>query len=268
MRSLLKIGFALLVLAFLLIGLGYGMLRAEGTATPGSAEGRMVTSQARAVGNGIASIDLDGPIDMSLRQGAVASLVVRGEQRLLANIDTTQDGATLHIGTKGMLLHHRQPLQVTLVLPQLATVMVRGSGDSTVNGFSGEQIGIELNGSGNLKFNGRYRQVKAALHGSGDLELNGGSSDLVDAALVGSGRLTVVGACKELRLEHSGSGDVDGEHLAAGKATIGLHGSGTSTVNVLDSISVSLHGSGDVIVYGNPTERNVNRTGSGSVDFR
>jgi mannose-6-phosphate isomerase-like protein (cupin superfamily) len=268
MRALMKVGFSLLVLAFLLIGLSYSMLRAQGISSPSNQAGRNLQSETRSLGKGVRSIDLGGPIDLTLRQGAVASLVVRGEQRLLGNIDTTVgDDGTLHIDTVGMLLHHRQPLQVTLVLASLEAINVRGSGDSTINGFSGERIEVQLNGSGNVKFNGRFKQVKLAIHGSGELEMNGGASDSVEAAVIGSGKLTVVGSGQHFKAELTGSGDIDARHLGADAVNLQLMGSGDAVVTALKSLNVVLRGSGDVTVYGEPSERNVSRDGSGSVSF-
>jgi hypothetical protein len=268
MRTLLKIGFGLLLLSFLLIGMSFSMLKAQGTSNRANPEGRMVASETRSVGAEVTQIDLSGPIDLTLRQGAVASLTVKGEQRLLGNIDTTQEGKLLHIGTKGMLLHHRQPLQVVLVLPSISKLSIRGSGDSTINGFSGDRVDVQLFGSGNVKFNGRYKDVSAAVHGSGDMEMNGGSSDKVDVALVGSGKVTVVGSCKQFKADQTGSGDLDAEHLAADASEVNLRGSGTSVVQAIKTAQVTVRGSGDVSVLGNPTERVVSKTGSGEVTFR
>ncbi|MDB5919372.1 MAG: hypothetical protein JWR40_3606 [Massilia sp.] len=269
MRALMKVGLSLLVLAFLLIGLSYSMLRAQGISGPSNPAGRTVESQTRTLGKQVRAIDVGGPIDLTLRQGAVASLAVRGEQRLLGNIDTTTgDDGTLHIDTVGMLLHHRQPLQVTLVLPTIEDVNVRGSGDSTINGFSGERIDVRLGGSGNVKFNGRFRQVKAAIHGSGELEMNGGASDKVEVAVIGSGKLTVVGSSREFKAELTGSGDIDARHLGADAVNLQLIGSGDAVVTALKSLAVTLRGSGDVVVHGAPTERSVSRDGSGEVSFQ
>jgi hypothetical protein len=268
MRTLLKIGSGLLLLAMLLIGLSYNVLRANGTHGLSSPASHMLTRETRSVGQGIATVELTGPIDMTLRQGATASLVVRGEQRLLGNVETTQEGSTLHIGTTGMLLLHRQPLQVDLVLPSIEHLNIQGSGDSTISGFSGENLDVQLHGSGNVIFNGRYRQIAAGVHGSGDLELNGGSSDKVAVELVGSGQMTVVGSCKEFKAQQTGSGDLDAQHMTADKVAIDLHGSGNSKVLARQSAAVSLRGSGDVNVYGNPADRNVNRTGSGEVNWK
>lgn len=269
MRSLMKVGFSLLVLAFLLIGLSYSMLRAQGVSSPTNLAGRELESVTRTLGKDIRAIDLSGPIDMTLRQGAVPSLVVRGEQRLLGNVETTtgNDG-TLHIRTTGMLLYHRQPLQVTLVLPSIEDVAVRGSGDSTINGFSGERIDVRLEGSGNVKFNGRFKQVKAAIRGSGELEMNGGSSDKVEVAVIGSGRMTVVGSSKEFKAEQTGSGDILARHLSADEVHLQSTGTGDANLTALKAADVTLRGTGDVVVYGGPAERNISRHGTGDVVFK
>ena len=268
MRTLLKVGFGLLLLSFALIALSFSVLRTQGTSRGTNPEGRMVTTEHRTVTDDVTSIDLTGPISLTLRQGAIASMTVRGEQRLLPNVDTTQDGKLLRIGIKGMMLHHRHPLQVTLVLPEIENINIRGNGDSTINGFSGDKVVIKLSGSGNVKFNGRYKDVEAALLGSGDMEMNGGTSDKVEVELIGSGQMTVVGACKEFKAVQTGSGDLDAEHLAAELTSINLRGSGTSVVQALKSADVTLRGSGDVSVIGSPTERTINKTGSGEVTFR
>ncbi len=269
MRALMKVGFSLLVLAFLLIGLSYSMLRAQGVSGAANLAGRAIESDTRGLGKNIRAIDLSGPIDMTLRQGAVPSLVVRGEQRLLGNIETvTGADGVLHIRPTGMVLFHRQPLQVTLVLPSIEDVSVRGSGESTINGFSGERIDVRLTGSGNLKFNGRFREVRAEIHGSGELEMNGGSSDKVEVKLAGTGNMTVVGSTREFKAEQAGTGDIYARHLAADDVTLRMAGTGDAAVTAHKAAHVVLRGAGDVVVYGEPAERVVDRHGSGDVVFK
>ncbi len=268
MRTLMKIGFALLMLAVVLIALSYSMLRSKGTVGPSNTAGRQVSSETRVVGKGIHSVELSGPINMTLRQGATASLMVRGEQRLLSNVETSQENGVLLIGTKGMLFHHREPLQVELVLPAIDHLTVHGSGESTVNGFSGDKMDVQVHGSGNVIFNGRFRDIAAAVHGSGDLELNGGNSDKVAVQLAGSGQMTVVGSCKEFKAAQNGSGDIDAQHMTADRVSVEMRGTGSSSVLAKRSADVSLRGTGDVNVYGSPNERNVSKTGTGEVNWR
>ncbi|MFL6710324.1 MAG: GIN domain-containing protein [Massilia sp.] len=268
MKTLFRVGLSLLVLAFILIGLSYSMLRAKGVSSPVSVTGRDLESVTRQVGAQVRVIDLNGPIDLTVRQGATASLEVKGEQRLLANIDTSSEGDTIHIGTTGMLLYHRQPLQVVLVLPALREVHIRGDGDSTVNGFSGDAIDVRMEGRGTLKFNGRYSEVEATVRGTGEVEMNGGASKKMEATLEGSGKLTVVGSSKELKAVLAGSGDFNARHLKADIVDLTMMGSGSAIVNAATRFETSLRGSGDIAVYGNPQVREVNVNGSGSVSYK
>ena len=267
MRALLKIGAGLLLLSFLLIGVTYSMLKAYGTTSPTSVAGRTLSSETRKVDAMVVTVVLDGPIDLILTQGPTASLKVRGEQRSLANIETIQDGRDLHIGTKGMLLNPKHRLQVELVLPILEELTVRSSGDTKVSGFSGDKLELRLHGSGNVNFSGRYRNLLAGAHGSGNLHLNAGSSEHVELELVGSGEIKSSGSCKTLDAQLTGSGDLDARHLAADKVTVDLKGSGTTYVFAKQSAELTLRGSGDIRVLGNPDQRNVNRSGSGDVSW-
>jgi subtilisin family serine protease len=267
MRALLKIGTGLLVLAFVLIGVTYSMLKAYGSTSPTSMAGRSLGGETRKIDAMATVVDLNGPIDLTLTQGPVASLKVRGEQRSLANIETIQDGRDLHIGTKGMLLNPRHKLQVELVLPSLEELVVRSSGDSKVSGFNGEKLELQLHGSGNVNFNGRYREMTASVHGSGTLNLNSGSSETVELEMMGSGQITASGSCKELTADLTGSGDLNARNLSSDKVTVNLKGSGTSHVFAKQSADLTLRGSGDIRVLGNPDQRNVNRTGSGEVSW-
>ncbi|THC46729.1 head GIN domain-containing protein [Massilia sp. Mn16-1_5] len=268
MRSLFKVGLGLLLLAFVLIGLSYGMLRAQGgTARYDQVRTRLVGDEQRNITRQVRAVELSGPIDLTLRYGAEPSLVVRGEQRLLANIETSQTGRVLHIGTRGIVLRHRQPIEVELTLPSLERVGVDGSGDTRINGFSGERIELELNGSGSVDFNGRYRQAKAVVHGTGELTLDAGNGDKVEAELTGGGTITLAGAARSFEAVSNGSGTLDAQRLRAEAVKVRQTGSGNASVTAHATVAAAVSGSGDIDVYGNPPERSISRTGSGDVHF-
>ncbi|MES3020150.1 MAG: head GIN domain-containing protein [Pseudomonadota bacterium] len=268
MRTLIKIGFSLLLLGFVLIGLVYSGLRAQGSSGPANREGRVVAEETRTLEGDVRTVDLSGPFNMTLRQGPVASLVVSGEKRLLEHVRTEQHDGDLEIKIKGMVMRQRVPLKLTLVLPSLEGVHIKGSGKSTVNGFSGERLEVQLSGSGKVTVNGRFKEVSAGMMGSGELDVNAGNCDQLEGQLRGSGKLTVVGECKTLDTVLTGSGDIDARHLTVQQATISLQGSGTATLHAVESVDVTVRGNGDVFVYGAPKSRNISRTGSGEVLFK
>ena len=266
-RMLFKCAVALALLAVVLTGATYTLLSRNASYGRVPAEQREIVSETRTINLGLRTVQLNGPIELTMRQGAVPSLVVRGERRLLGNVETTQDGDTLRIGPRGMLLHYRQPIQVTVVMPVLEQLEVNGSGGASVNGFAGERVDVRLTGSGNVKFNGRFKEVVAGVGGSGDMEMNGGASDSVAVSLVGSGSLTVVGSTQRFNAEQTGSGDLDAQHLSAESAELELNGSGSASVMATRKVDVRLHGSGSINVHGQPSERVVNKTGSGDISF-
>jgi hypothetical protein len=268
MRALLKVGFSLLVLAFLLIGVSYSMLRAQVASGAATAVSRLVDTEQRPLARAVGMVELTGPFNLTLRQGPAPKIEVRGEQRVLANVDTSLDGDTLHIAPRGILLRHRQPIEVLVTLPALLSLHVNGSGDHTISGFAGERLDLAMDGTGDMRFNGRYRVIQAGVHGSGDLELTGGNSQSVAAELLGSGSMTLVGATRSLTAEVRGSGDLDARHLRADAASLVHEGSGSSSVYARQHVNVQLTGSGDVTVYGNPNHREVSRSGSGNISFR
>ncbi|HJV02506.1 MAG TPA: DUF2807 domain-containing protein, partial [Burkholderiaceae bacterium] len=68
-RGLLKVATSLLLLALLLIGVSYSMLRSYGRSNPSSAAGRAPGSEVRKIGKDINVVELSGPIELTLTQG-------------------------------------------------------------------------------------------------------------------------------------------------------------------------------------------------------
>lgn len=267
MRGLVKAGAFLLGLAVVLVGLSYNMLRAQGLESAPTMAGHAVASEARAVDGKVTIVKMSGPIDLYLKQGPAAAMTVRAEQRVLSKIRTIQDGDTLQIDTKGLLVNVRQPMVVELTLPALQRLQIFGSGDGKVNGFTGDALQLDLTGSGNLDFNGQYRRITVSLTGSGDLTLHGGDSDSVELSLLGSGDINAKGSSKSVKASMSGSGDLNMRQLVADSASLSLLGSGDATVAAKKAVSVQARGSGNVTILGNPAQRAISMSGSGDVEW-
>lgn len=268
MRALIKAGIFLVGLAAVMVGLSYNVLRAQELERTGETGNRAMASETRPVDAAVTSIKLAGPVDLKLTQGSTPSMVVRAEQRYLPKIVTTQSGNALTIDTRGVIINSHRPMVVELVLPNLAELRILGSGDAQVSGFSGNALLLQLNGSGDVKFRGKYQRVNATLAGSGDLTFDGGNADSVELALLGSGDATISGSAKSLSAKLAGSGDVHAESMPADSVTLSLMGSGDAHVHASKSINVSAVGSGDATVSGNPAQRSVSTAGSGEVRWQ
>ena len=271
MQTLLKIGFAMVVLAVLLVGTSFGILRAQDSGGSYSGNDNHIShamkSEVRKVGADVVAIDLNGPIDLILKQGANPSLIVTSEEGLLSRIKTVQDGNTLLIDVKDSIFHLHRPLHVELTLPALQKLSVLGSGDSVVSGFNGDKLTLAMHGSGDVRFNGDYQHVNASVLGSGDLDLALGSSSDLDLSMMGSGSITTSGQSKSLTAHMMGSGDLGAEKMLADAVKVDMMGSGDSNVFAKQSVIVDVRGSGDIDVHGNPQHRQVSRMGSGDVSW-
>lgn len=118
--------------------------------------------------------------------------------------------------------------EVTVVLPEVTGLRVKGAGKITYRGFRQEELGLEISGSG-------------------DVELEG-VADRLEAEISGSGEVSAFGlSVKTAKLRVSGSGDI--------RATV------TNTVRARVS------GSGKIKIAGNPTDKDTDVSGSGKIKF-
>lgn len=268
MRTLAKVGAALALLATLMTSGFYTFLKAEGETRPaGKSVDRTLKTETRSVAATINQLEVSGPIDLKLVQGNTPAMTLRGEQRLLQKITTETSGTSMTIGYDGGMFHSNTPLTIEMTLPALQKLTMKGSGDGHVSGFKGDQLQLTGTGSGDLEFKGEYQRVAANLRGSGNLNLVGGNGNSVELDLIGSGNLNASGQIKTLVTRLNGSGDIDAMALQADTATVSINGSGNTRVQAKQAINVTLRGSGDVTVKGNPAQRTINKTGSGDVDF-
>lgn len=231
-----------------------------------------VATETRQVDARVVRVKLDGVVDLSIRQGSKATLVLTGDPRLLERTVTKQDGDTLNIGTAtrtmSMNFGRGAGLQAELVLPDLRAVSSDGVGATTVSGFSGERLDIHLDGAGSMNVTAQYSFISASLGGVGNLKVHGVNSEEVDLALQGAGYVTLSGRSKSLRAELAGLGGLDAQQFAAESVALELSGLGNATVNARTNANLVLSGMGSVTVFGKPANRKVVLDGLGKVNWK
>ncbi|MBK0678730.1 hypothetical protein GZ051_26360 [Klebsiella oxytoca] len=78
----------------------------------------------------------------------------------------------------------------------------------------------------------------------------------------------MVGGVDRLRVDIAGSGDVNAHQLMSLSADVHVRGSGDVRTWVCESVKARVTGSGDVVVRGNPGDRDCSVFGSGEIRFR
>jgi hypothetical protein len=229
-------------------------------------------SENRAIDARVVKIKLDGVINLNIKQGPTASLVVYGERQQVDKVTTRVHGDTLVIETDG---HNRNwhfgknksKLRAELVLPKMNEFTSHGVGSTDVSGFSGDQVKLVLDGAGSITVTSNYKSVDARLGGVGSMKLNTGNSDKVDLNLRGAGSIEINGDSKMLRASLGGVGSLEAQQLRADTVDLDLTGLGGATVYARNSATLNLTGLGSATVYGKPANRNATARGLGSVSW-
>ncbi|GJJ05547.1 hypothetical protein RugamoR64_60850 [Duganella rhizosphaerae] len=232
-----------------------------------------VISENRSVDARAVNIDLDGVISLKIKQGPVASLTLHGEADALKKVTVEQTGDTLHIGTSktrgfNFGFGRKQDLRAELTLPNLRQVVSSGVGSTEVNGFSGDNLRLALDGAGSVKVNAQYRNVDVKLGGVGSMTVNAGNSDNVDLNLRGTGHIEITGQTKQLHASLGGVGGLDAEQLRADTVEVNMSGLGSASVYAKTSANMKLSGMGSAKVYGNPANRSASARGMGSISWQ
>lgn len=223
------------------------------------------------VDNKVMRVKVEGPVDLHLRQGPVASLVISGDKTLLSRVNTSQHGDLLVIGTETTgfkFKRKKHGLRAELILPALRDVASDSFGATDVAGFSGERIDLTLDGAGSMKVDANYRVVNAVLGGVGSMQVQCGEVEGVDVNLRGAGVMSVRGSGKWLKGSLGGLGNLDARHFVTDQVDLELTGLGNATVNARDNATLNLSGLGSVTVFGKPAKRSVSVNGLGTVSWR
>jgi hypothetical protein len=101
--------------------------------------------------------------------------------------------------------------------------------------------------------------------GSGDLTLSQINQPELRLSIRGSGSIAATGTAQTVGLDISGSGEGRLRNLIAQSARIEIRGSGDAQITAQADADVSISGSGDVELYGHPTMRRSQVSGSGSI---
>src|SRR5690606_10291687 len=172
---------------------------------------------------------------------------LEGDANILEKIIVEVKGNSLVLGTKkGFNLSFKKPVRIIFNAQNLKYIGLSGSGS------------IKAKGTQNVD------EFSAAISGSGDIDAKV-STHKTSTSISGSGDITLSGKTKLLTVATSGSGDVHAFKLKANDVEIGVSGSGDTEVQVSESLTGGVSGSGDIFYKGNPAQIKIASGGSGDV---
>jgi hypothetical protein len=234
----------------------------------GSASAAPDASETRKVDARVVRVKLEGLVDLRIRQGATAALVLSGDSAVVSRATAVQSGDTLRIDTDSGGEHRHRRVRAELTLPALREVSSESVGTTEIRGFAGDAIELSLDGAGSMKMWCNYKRVTATLGGVGSMNIAGLNSDGVELNLNGAGYVTLSGRSKWLKAELGGLGGLDARGFSADTVELDMSGLGNATVTASQNATLSLSGLGSVTVYGKPLNRKVTVDGLGKVSWK
>ena len=210
--------------------------------------GRVVTERRPA--SGFDRLSISGSFRVEIRQGALESVELSGDDNLLALVETSLEGAagaaTLRIRPKDdAQLEPTQPLRVRIDLMRLSAIDIGGASQVTASGLHATRLGVSIGGTGGVDL--------------ADLE-----AERLAINIGGSGRVSADGRAGALAVNVGGSGDCSLSRFVVEEAKVSIAGSGKAEVSVSKQLTVSIAGSGLVTYTGAAVPR-VSIVGSGKV---
>jgi hypothetical protein len=175
------------------------------------------------------SVSNSGPLNLRIEVGKAPSVVVSGDDDLVAELQTDVVDGELRMHLKhgsGTFDRHHAELHVTVTMPELTSFSMSGAGNTTITHMNGDSLAVHLSGAGNLRADGQV---------------------------------------KSLRLDVSGVGSIDTRELHAEAADVNLAGVGSVRVWASGVLNASVGGVGSLTYYGDPKTVNTHGGGLGSI---
>jgi hypothetical protein len=97
------------------------------------------------------------------------------------------------------------------------------------------------------------------------MKASGIAGDQLSIDLSGTGALTAVGSTSSLRVDLGGTGQFNGADLAAKDVAVDIGGTGSARLNATRSLEAKISGTGSVDVHGHPAQVKKSVSGLGSV---
>ncbi|MEJ7805510.1 MAG: DUF2807 domain-containing protein [Telluria sp.] len=229
-------------------------------------------AQKRGIDARVAKVQLGGVINLHIKQGATPSLVLIGDKENVAKVVVTQNGDTLNIDSEGTSKwsfghNKKHNVRAELTVPNLNELSSHGVGATEVQGFTGNELKLSLDGAGSVTVDSAYKNLVARLGGVGSMTLKPVNADQVDLKLRGAGHIEINGTSKVLRADLGGVGSLDAHKLVADAVELDMSGLGGAKVYAKNSAKVKLSGMGSATVYGKPVTRTADAKGMGSISW-
>jgi hypothetical protein len=204
-----------------------------------------VTKQNREV-KSFSEIKIEGLFDVTISQGSKESVTVETDANLQEFVEVVNDGNALTVRNGKANFKKVTKMEIHIVLKDVSKISAYGLGD--------------IKSESTLKLNSLELKISGVGDASFQLDC-----DRLDLNYGGVGDVKLSGKAKTVKMNSSGVGDVHAYDLAVTDLKLNQSGVGDTKVSVNGELTIDFSGVGAVSYKGNPTSKNITKTGIGSV---
>ncbi len=237
------------------------------------------------------AIAVVGDVEVEIRQGAETSLSMRGDAADVALGPFENRGDRLILGySREHPDRSFSGLKFRVVVPELASLDMSGSGDVYVRPLTAGSLSISTAGPGRIRLYevqadsldfsvGGSGDIQAQVLVSGDVSLGMAGSGDVDFGRVEAGHMSIsmagsgdvglsdTSTVTDLNISIAGAGSVNMEPLNISTLKVSIVGAGSTHIGVVEFIEANIIGSGDISYLGSP-EIDPTILGAGDISAR
>lgn len=194
-------------------------------------------------------VRVSGAYHVKIRRGDAYSVVARGRESQLRNLQLRRDGDKLIIRPDRNLFNFRddhEPVLITIVLPRLRGADLTGAVKADIAGFEGPDFSLSASGAVETLLNVRATNLE------------------VDAS--GACHTTLAGSGEQLHIEGTGACEIRATHYKAANADVELTGASNARVFVTGRLNAEVAGPSHITYQGDPQEVNAENSGIGRVE--
>ncbi|MBL7883899.1 MAG: DUF2807 domain-containing protein, partial [Bacteroidia bacterium] len=191
------------------------------------------------------SLKVGDSFNVKITQSENNSITIDAPENVLTQIKTEVSNGILKIESDGNIKTDKN-INILIGVKALESIDVTGAADiKSSNQLQCTKLKIESSGAGDLNIDVKANEIITQISGAGDI--------------------TLKGITNSLNAKVSGAGALKAANLEAENATVSVSGAGDAKVNVKQQLNATVSGAGSIIYKGNPTDRNIDISGAGSV---
>lgn len=208
------------------------------------------TTQQRTVSDASA-IELATAGSLNVALGSEPSLTITAGEHIIDRLTADVDDGVLRLGQSGDSHGYVGEIRYDLVVTEVSSITVRGSGDARLDFTGAEHPEIVVKGSGSVDASGvDAESVSLAVDGSGEITVEDATAEELRVSIDGPGAVSISGDIDTQQVELRGSGEFEAADLRTVETRVVLRGSGEARITVSGDLEAVIDGSGEISYSG------------------